>query len=54
MAKVLIVEDEEHLLTAMAYVLRKAGALYESPLLAMYRTDAEALQAFEALQRPPL
>jgi SulP family sulfate permease len=31
-------------------VLRKAGALYESPRLAMYRTDAEALQAFEALQ----
>jgi SulP family sulfate permease len=30
-------------------VLRKAGALYESPLLAMYRTDAEALQAFEAI-----
>jgi SulP family sulfate permease len=31
-------------------VLRKAGALYESPLLAMYRTDAEAVQAFGALQ----
>ena len=30
-------------------VLRKAGVLYDSPLLAMYRTDAEALQAFEAL-----
>jgi SulP family sulfate permease len=30
-------------------VLRKAGALYESPLLAMYRTDAEALAAFERL-----
>jgi len=34
-------------------VLRKAGALYESPLLAMYRTDAEALAAFESLN-PPL
>jgi len=30
-------------------VLKKAGALYDSPLLAMYRTDAEALQAFERL-----
>ncbi|MDB5871442.1 MAG: sulP [Ramlibacter sp.] len=30
-------------------VLRKAGALYDSPLLAMYRTDAEALQAFSRL-----
>ncbi|ROZ72161.1 SulP family inorganic anion transporter [Ramlibacter sp. WS9] len=27
-------------------VLRKAGALYDSPLLAMYRTDADALHAF--------
>jgi sulfate permease, SulP family len=39
-------------------VLRKAGALYESPLLAMYRTDAEALEALgrlgqeEALSSP--
>jgi sulfate permease, SulP family len=30
-------------------VLRKAGALNESPLLHMYRTDAEALQAFERI-----
>jgi sulfate permease, SulP family len=28
-------------------VLLKAGALYESPLLSMYRTDGEALLAFE-------
>ena len=28
-------------------VLHKAGVLYDSPLLSMYRTDAEALQAFE-------
>jgi SulP family sulfate permease len=34
-------------------VLRKAGALYDSPLLAMYRTDAEALQAFERLNPEP-
>ena len=33
-------------------VLRKAGALYEDPLLKMYRTDAEALQAFAKLQAP--
>jgi len=30
-------------------VLRKAGALYESPRLAIYRTDAEALQALGRL-----
>jgi sulfate permease, SulP family len=30
-------------------VLRKAGALDESPLLHMYRTDAEALLAFGRL-----
>ncbi len=30
-------------------VLRKAGALYEGPLLAMYRTDADALHAFAAI-----
>lgn len=35
-------------------VLRKAGALYESPLFATYRTDAETLEALEALQREPL
>ena len=29
-------------------VLQKAGALAESPLLKMYRTDSEALQAFSA------
>ncbi|HEY0823045.1 MAG TPA: SulP family inorganic anion transporter [Ramlibacter sp.] len=29
-------------------VLRKAGALYESPLLRMYRTDSETLQALAA------
>ncbi|MDP3759161.1 MAG: SulP family inorganic anion transporter [Ramlibacter sp.] len=34
-------------------VLQKAGALYDSPLLAMYRTDAEALQAFGRLTREP-
>jgi SulP family sulfate permease len=34
-------------------VLRKAGALYDSPLLAMYRTDAEALQAFSRLGPDP-
>lgn len=36
-------------------VLRRAGALYESPLLSMYRTDVEAIAAFEALGRgtPP-
>ena len=34
-------------------VLRKAGALYDSPLLAMYRTDAEALAAFERLSPTP-
>ena len=33
-------------------VLRKAGALYEGPLLTMYRTDAEALQAFDQLGTP--
>jgi hypothetical protein len=31
-------------------MLRKAGALYESPLLAMYRTDADTLAALEALK----
>lgn len=31
--------------------LRKAGALYDSPRLSMYRTDAEALQAFERIGR---
>ena len=30
-------------------VLRKAGVLYEAPLLSTYRTDAEALLAFEQL-----
>jgi sulfate permease, SulP family len=30
-------------------VLRKAGVLYDAPLLSMYRTDAEALLAFEQL-----
>jgi sulfate permease, SulP family len=30
-------------------VLRKAGVLYDAPLLSMYRTDAEALLAFERL-----
>jgi SulP family sulfate permease len=30
-------------------VLRKAGALEDGPLLSTYRTDAEALQAFEQL-----
>jgi sulfate permease, SulP family len=30
-------------------VLRKAGVLYDDALLHMYRTDAEALQAFERL-----
>ena len=29
-------------------VLQKAGELRESPLLKMYRTDADALQAFSA------
>ena len=32
-------------------VLRKAGVLAEGPLLSVYRTDAEALQAFERLSR---
>ncbi|HSH89094.1 MAG TPA: SulP family inorganic anion transporter [Ramlibacter sp.] len=32
-------------------VLRKAGALYEDPLLKLYRTDAEALQAFTNLDQ---
>jgi sulfate permease, SulP family len=31
-------------------VLRKAGVLYDSPLLSMYRTDTEALQAFANLR----
>ena len=30
-------------------VLRRAGALDDGPLLRLYRTDAEALQAFSAL-----
>ena len=30
-------------------VMRKAGVLYDSPLLSMYRTDAEALQAFDRI-----
>lgn len=31
-------------------VLRKSGALYESPLLVTYRSDTEAMQALEALR----
>jgi SulP family sulfate permease len=34
-------------------VLQKAGALQESPLLKMYRTDADALQAFSAITPMP-
>ncbi|MEZ0306873.1 MAG: SulP family inorganic anion transporter [Ramlibacter sp.] len=34
-------------------VLRKAGALDDGPLLSMYRTDAEALQAFARLDPGP-
>jgi SulP family sulfate permease len=34
-------------------VLQKAGALQESPLLKMYRTDADALQAFAAITPIP-
>ena len=34
-------------------VLRRAGALYESPLLQIYRTDAEALAALQRLDTPP-
>ena len=34
-------------------VLERAGALQDSPLLKMYRTDAEALQAFERLGAAP-
>jgi SulP family sulfate permease len=30
-------------------VLRKAGALGDSPLLRMYRTDADALAVFRAM-----
>jgi hypothetical protein len=36
-------------------VLRKAGVLAEGPLLSVYRTDAEALEALQRLmaQGPP-
>jgi sulfate permease, SulP family len=33
-------------------VLRKAGVLYDAPLLSMYRTDAEALLAFAQVGEP--
>jgi hypothetical protein len=35
-------------------VLRKAGALDDRPLLRMYRTDVDALQAFGRLESPEL
>ena len=34
-------------------VLRKAGVLYDAPLLSVYRTDSEALLAFEQLGDTP-